>query len=300
VAVLVGLERLYYFQNRGFRLSKLTSPQAQVDIAPSPEIDAMLDQNFRWIGGGGTSYVFLGDDGKTVLKLFKYHQLYFKHVLTRVCFPGVADGWRLKTILQREKKHAHKRYPSFFTSCAIVSSDFREETGLIYLCLQPNRHFNKEVQLIDAWGIPHTLNLSRTGFALQKKAELLFPYLEKLLEKEDGRRAIDALVWLVLRRCEKGIGDRDPNLLTNFGFAEERAVEFDLGSYYYDDSLKSPLCAARELFFTTVMLQKWLEKHSPQLLDYLLDTIATVASHDMQVDVRPHIFGSLPILPSAD
>ncbi len=275
------LERTHYLQHRGFKLSKLISPQPCIEESPPCDVDVMLNQSFRWIGAGGTSYVFLGEDGKTILKLFKYHQLFYKHFLYSLSFPGIADAWRMGKILSIEKKQWHKRHPAFFRSCDLASSKLKKETGLIYLCLQPNAHFDRDITLIDVWGIPHHLNLSQTGFALQKKADLLFPYLQGLLKEErieEGKRAIDSLVSLILRRCGEGIGDRDPNLRINFGFIEGQAVEFDLGSYYSDPSLNSPIKAARELFFTTFTLQQWIQERSPELLEYLLKQISNVAS----------------------
>ena len=277
LTLAILLERIYFLHNRGFSLSKLISKQPSIHVSPSPEIDALLDQDFHWMDSGGTCYVFLGEDGKTILKFFKYHQLYFKHFLYHLPFPGASDAWRIGTILSREKKHWHKRHPSFFHSCTLVSKHLKEDTGVIYLCPQPNLHFNRNIKLIDAWGIPRYFNLSQTGFALQKKAQLLFPHLEELLKEnriEEGKRAIDSLISLIARRCHKGIGDRDPNLRINFGFVEGKAVEFDIGSYYSDPSLNSPFKTRRELFFTTVLLQNFLAKHSPTLLNYLLEQIA--------------------------
>jgi hypothetical protein len=281
LAALITLERIYHLQNRGFRVSKLISAQPCIDESPPREVDTLLNQSFRWIGGGGTCYVFLGEDGKTILKLFRYHQLFYKHLFSYFSFPGIADAWRIRKILAREIRHWHKRHPAFFSSCQIVSSNLKEETGLIYLCLPPNLHFDRDVQLIDAWGIPHHVNLSKTGFALQKKADLLFPYLEKLLKEEkteEGKRVLDSLLSLILRRCKKEIGDRDPNLHINFGCIEGKATEFDLGSYYSDPSLNSPIKAAKELFFSTFVLQQWLEKHSPELLEHLLKQILDFTS----------------------
>jgi len=155
----------------------------------------------------------------------------------------------------------------------------KEETGLIYLCLHPNIHFSKQVKLIDAWGISHSLDLSRTEFALQQKAELFFTRLDKLVHNREGMKlAIDALLDQISWRCASGIGDRDPNLLINFGFVGNRAIEVDLGSYYLQPELAFPLAMRRELFLSTHLLQKWLEKHCPDLLDYLLDSIAKVAT----------------------
>lgn len=276
VLSLISVERIYYLQHRGFRISKIISPQPSIHIPPPESIDSLLDQPFYYLGGGGTSFAFLGKDGKTVLKLFKQHHLFYKNFLLYLTFPGFSDAWRIKKILSREEKHRHKRHPFFFASCQLAFQELKQETGLIYLCLQPNLHFNRQIKLIDAWGIPHNLNLSQTGFALQKKAQLLFPYLKELMSQgnnEEAKKAIYSLVCQILYRCEKQIGDRDPNLEINFGFIEAKAIEFDLGSFYLDPLINTPNQSNKELLIKTIDLQIWLRKHSPDLLDYLVELL---------------------------
>lgn len=274
--LLVGLERLYYRQNGGFRIANVLSPVPPVYTCDEDlsKIDHLLDQPFRFLGSGGTSYVFLGEDQTTVLKLFKHQHLITKNFLFHLHFPGVLDTLRIDKIAKREKQHLHKRQAFFFNSCKLAYQHLKEETGLIFLCLAPNAHFTREIKLIDAWGIPHYLDLSQTEFALQKKADMLFPTLEQLLSsgrKEEVKDAIDSLLSLMHTRCNKGIGDRDPNLLINFGFVSGKAVEIDLGSYYLKSTPNSPFQTAQEIFLSTYALQKWLEKHSPDLLNYVLD-----------------------------
>ncbi len=277
MTALIGVERAYYFQNGGFRPSKLISTLPPVLNPPPTEIDSLLNQSFRFLGRGGTSFVFLGEDGTTVLKLFKHQHLLQKSPLFRIALPGITDALRINKILSKQKRHAHKHQSFFFNSCRLAYDALKEETGLIYLCLQPNPHFAQPITLIDAWGFAHHIDFSQTEFAIQQKADLLFPHLENLVKtgrKEEIKLAIDALLQQIRCRCRKGIGDRDPNLLINFGFIEGKAIEFDLGSFYANPALKNPLAEARELFFTTHALQAWLEKHSPELLDYLLESIA--------------------------
>lgn len=277
-AIAFGLERLYYRQNGGFSLAKITSSLTPKAASFSPqvltEVDSLLNQPFHFFDSGGTSFVFLGEDNTTMLKLFKHHHLAANRLFLRLRFPGALDTWRIAKILQKEKKHGHKRQAFFFNSCALAEQSLKEETGLLFLCLHPDTHFSRQVRLIDAWGISHPFDLSRTEFALQKRAEPFFSFLEKLLpNKELAQNAIDALVELIHARCAKGIGDRDPNLLINFGFIEGKAVEFDLGSYFIKEDLKSPFATAQEVFFVTHTLREWLQKYSPDLLDYLLNRL---------------------------
>jgi hypothetical protein len=282
--LLFGLERLYSFTNGGFRLFKLISRVPPEEDRFNPEeiqlADSLLNQSFRFLSSGGTSFVFLGEDGKTILKLFKHQHLTGQHVLFQVHFPLPIECWRIRKILERERRHQHKRQAFFFRSCALAHQYLKEETGLIFLCLKPNVHFDKSIRLIDSWGICHQLNLSQTEFALQRKAELLFPTLEQLNPNE-LKTAIDALLALIRSRCELGIGDRDPNLLINFGFIEGKAVEFDLGSYFYKPDLQTPAGLTKELFFSTYALQKWLEQRSPELLTYLLNCISSLPPNSL-------------------
>ena len=280
----IGLERLYYRQNGGFSIAKITSQLPATAASFSSEelqnADLLLDQSFHFLGYGGTSFVFLGDDKKTVLKLFKHQHLFSHSVFFRCFLPGTCDLFRVSKILEGEKKHLHKRQAFFFNSCSLAYQNVKEDSGLIFLCLKPSSYFARQIKLIDAWRIPHYFDLSRTEFALQKKADLFFPTLEALLKggrKAEIKAAIDDLLSLLSRRCEKGIADRDPNLSINFGFVEGRVIEFDLGSYFVNPMLNTPFAQAKERYFSTYALQNWLEKHSPDLLEYLLDRIAQAA-----------------------
>ncbi len=278
--LLCGVERLYFYQHGGFCLSKVLSdlkdefPSAHV--LPSPEIQALLDQPFHFIGSGGTCFAFLGADQKTVLKLFKHQHLTSQSLLWRIAFPFCVDVWRLKKILLREKEHSHKRLPFFFGSCALANEKFKKQTATLYLCLKKNSQLNQTVQLVDKWGFTHSLSLRDTEFAIQEHAELLFSYFQRHLNAgnlEQCKAGIDSLLALIHQRCSLGMGDRDPNLRINFGFVDNRAVEIDIGSFFHDHALLSPFKQVQELFHSTHDLQKWLDKQSPELLHYLREQI---------------------------
>src|SRR5476649_77108 len=132
IALVVALERLPSYQNGGFRASKLVSSLPPILSTPPEEVDALLDQPFRYFGKGGTCLVFLGADGKTVLKLFKHQHLYSRSFLFHIALPGIADFWRVQKIAATQKKHAHKWCDFFLGSCALAYASLKEETGLIY------------------------------------------------------------------------------------------------------------------------------------------------------------------------
>lgn len=269
LALFIGVDRLYYYQNGGFSVSKVLSKALTVSVESSA-IDPLLDQTFHLIGSGGTSFVFLGEDDKTILKLFNHQHLNYNPWFLHLKLPGFLDSFRIQRFLKKEKRRYFKRKDFFFQSCSLAAGHLKDETGLIALCLEPQ--INHTIKLVDAWGFSHDVNLSQTEFALQKRAEPFFDRF-KILSFDEGKEAIDSLIGLIQKRCERGIGDRDPNLNINFGFVDGKVVEFDLGSYYLKPELHSPQATAREVYLATFALRAYLAKHSPDLLDYFMRKI---------------------------
>src|SRR5690242_7329585 len=77
---------LYFFcysQTRGFRLYSILSDlpnDPRWEVPPlsdrdQKKIDALLNQEFTFLGSGGWSFAFLGEDQKTVLKFFNHTHL---------------------------------------------------------------------------------------------------------------------------------------------------------------------------------------------------------------------------------
>src|ERR1700722_9090601 len=79
--VLLGITIAVYRFRGGYSLKKITSHLSESvqctpkDIEKFMEIKNVLDQPFYFLGSGGTSFAFLGKDGKTVLKFFKHQHL---------------------------------------------------------------------------------------------------------------------------------------------------------------------------------------------------------------------------------
>jgi len=276
---VLGANVALYRIKGGYSLAKIQSslppfllwtPRGQ--DALFAQVSPLLDQPFYFLSSGGTSFAFLGKDGKTILKLFKHQHLTPKSWLFYTCLPGISDALRIYKILEREKKHHHKRVPFFFTSCAIAYEELREETGILFLTLHRDPRCDKTVTLIDRLGFSLKLHLQDTEFAVQQRATPLFEHLLPLIHTgrmEEAKEAISSLISLLSTRCRKGIADRDPHLGLNFGFIGNRAMEYDIGSYFWDPDLSQASHVKKELFFATFELRQWLEKHSPELLEYL-------------------------------
>lgn len=275
VVVEVGLHRV----QGGYSLSKLTSsfegqPTSQQDSEAFASIAPLLDQPFHFLGSGGTSFAFLSEDKQIVLKLFKHQHLRPSTFLWNFSLPWLCDFIRIKNIVCKEHEQHHKRAPFFFTSCAIAYEELKKETGLLFFTSHKNACFSKKVQLIDRLGFALEVDLSQTEFAVQWAAIPLFTYLDALIAQKkmhEARAALDSLTALLATRCSKGIADRDPNLMSNFGFItpETHAVEFDIGSFLRNPQTSDTSYVKKEIFYATYALREWLKTRSPELLEYL-------------------------------
>lgn len=187
----------------GFRLAKLWVDfpyDAKWDTVADANLESILGQNYQFLGKGTQSYVFESVDGEYVVKFFRFDRL------------------------------KNEDIPQFFQSAKIAYDFLREETGLIYLHLNPTRSHLPILQCKDAIGRTIHLPLDQLRFAIQKKA---IPFRSCLGSKE----RLEQFSALLKKRAAKKIRNRDSNLSRNFGFLADRAIEIDFGSFYFDPDL---------------------------------------------------------------
>lgn len=224
----------------GFRLAKMNLDfphHPEWEVTPKPEINGILQQPFRFLGKGAQCYVFESNDGKYVIKLFRYNQ------------PSTVD-----------------KILTLFNACKIAYDFLPHETGLIYLHLNPTPMHLPVLKCKDAVGRSYRFPLDRCRFALQVKAESFRSALQTAkMNPVEMQRRIDQFLSLLQARAAKGIINTDPNLSRNFGFLEDRAIEFDFGNYRLNMDLDRRL----EVMRYTSKLRRWLTKQAPEWVDYL-------------------------------
>lgn len=281
-----GIQQLCHRATHGFRVYKIHSYlpyDTRWEIAPlaevqRKEVDAALAQEFRYLGNGLQCYAFASADDRYVLKVFKHHHMRPKSWLNQIRLPGLLDIKRQQIIRSRER-----RCENSFKSYKIAYNCLKEETGIIYIHLNKTSEFSHLLKLIDNIGIKHTVDLNQVEFILQKKAEPFFPILEKhILTKNDteAKKCLDSLILLIIGRSKKGIADKDPVVWRNFGFAGNRAVEIDVGSFVEDPYAAKPYWLKNELFYETLEVRKWLQTHAPHLHSYFEQQITTILNNE--------------------
>ncbi len=210
------------------------------------ETERALSQSYRFLGGGGQCFSFVSEDGKYVIKFFK-----------QKAFPPPQSVSLKKTDPKRDRV-----FSAFRLSFDLLS----EETGLLYIHLNPTQHLHKTVLFSDISGKEHLLNLDQLQFVVQKKAELANGHIDALVASNDvdgAKEAIDQLLSLSMRLHEKGVRNRDPNFRSNYGFVDGRPIVVDVGRMASTEK-----CAKEDLRRFTEKFRIYLAKEHPELLEY--------------------------------
>ncbi len=290
----LGLEQLIEMQTKGFCLQKIiandlpyqprweTPPLSKQEMV---EVDQALNQPFRLIGSGSECFVFMSEDGRTVIKFFKLgfgrpvyynkglfsedHRAYAGTLSNHPLIQKNKMGW-LAACRQRVFGIREFRLTRTFSSCKLAYDNLKEETGVFYLHLNPSDYFHRDLTLIDKNGIAYQVPIDRAKFLLQRTAVPLEEHFAELAREkryEEAKQSIDSLFALITNRCKKGFFDRD-FINRNLGYMGNQAIEIDVGSFMPDPNMANPMVYKKELFFATLELREWLEKKAPEFLPY--------------------------------
>lgn len=215
--VLTVFGLAYFFSDLatwGFTIARLRAKQP---LGPSTGLDPylILKQKFTLEAQGGQSYVFISEDGNTVLKFFKEmprpwipripFSKYHKKKLTKLL--RTISGYRL----------AFERLP--------------QETGLLTLHFSPTSTPLRTI-LVDRLAIEHPVDLSSVYFVLQKRAAPVNTFSEETLTK---------VATLLKKRTQAHIADHDPRLQDNLGWIDGQLVFIDPGRFVDDAHASSDL-----------------------------------------------------------
>lgn len=271
ISLTIATAKFCKSKTAGFTICKVQdnfdlSESKNEEIIP-PEIVTLLDQPYSYLAKGKQSFVFASEDGKYVLKLFTDHyqrKVHFFSLLSHIpFFTKWAEG---KIEYNKYKLHAT------FESYSIALNKLKEETGILYVHTSPKQYSPLLIHIIDRLGIRHKIPIKKSAFLIQKRAEPFYTNLLSLKQKGDDQTAkvlIDSLFNLLIARFNKGIFDKDPLLRSNFGFIDSQAVEFDVGSFSENPTMKDPAVYTQEIVKITTNLRRWLEINYTELLPEL-------------------------------
>ncbi len=236
----IAMCRFCLTKTRGFALYKIcsslpfnpdweTPPLSEEENA---DVKKILSQPYLFLDKGAQSYVFLSSDGQYVIKFFKLHALHAPIWLQSIHLP-----FHLQPIWVQKLLEKRQSLIKTFLSYKIAYNELKEETGMVFLHLNKTDALHQKLVIVDNIGISHSLDLDKMEFLVQKRASLFFPYLEKTIKEkglESAKKTLSDLVHFLVRRNQKEIFDKDPDLETNFGFLDDKIVQIDVGRFRKD------------------------------------------------------------------
>ncbi len=289
--LLIALRITYYALSDGFCLQRIENPFSKgIYELSKPTEEELLElknvctNSFTYLGKGSQAYAFQSQDGAYVLKLFKCYHLKPVTWLEEMQLFGFLEDYKKSQLERRSKKTNHT-----LKSYQLAHDLIAEECGLIFLQIVPSSYFHQEVQITDKIGRTHTIDLAKHGFILQKKGDLLFPKFEHWIKEKKLKKAkklIQSLVSLIVSRSVKGVQDQDPDLHKNAGCIGTQALFIDVGGFHFKEEAKKPEVYVHDVRKITNKLAVWLKDKSPELANFLDETIAQI---DLQAELKTNM-----------
>jgi len=239
------------------------------------EVDKALSQNYTYFGCGGQAYVFFSEDGKYALKFFK--QRHFREPTHLNYIPFIEKYRNLK--YAKRKKKITVEYASY----KLGFEQIPEETALVYVHLNKTSHLHKQITFIDKFKMEHKIDLDKTDFILQRRAQLVHDKIDQQMSAGDtdgAKKTIASIVDLIVTRCKKGYCDKDPNIATNCGMLGDKAIKIDVGRFTLDPKMTQPLFYKPELYHLVRPFHRRLSEKYPELATYLDEKVFQVIIHE--------------------
>lgn len=245
-----------------FRLAKLHPHiffrpdwELSLDLQTSEMIQEILSQPFTYVARGRQSFVFESQDGSYVLKLFRFDSY----------TPG-------KALISYVKKCLGKTLPrkicflETLAACKLSFDSLRDETGIIWVHLNPRAGVWPSFQVRDKLGFSHRIDPAKYRFVLQKRGEKMFRALKKALREDRNafQRMIQSFSFLLRAFAAKQIAVVDSKMPSNFGFLGEEAIQLDFAS-----NIHNPELSEIQIERFREKMRGWLKKMDPDSVKYL-------------------------------
>ena len=187
------------------------------------------------------------------------------------------NGWMVRPITRfKNKRRAIQKYDQnkFLEtklSHSLAYNCFKEESALLAIHLEKSLNCPYRVTITDHLNVNYTVPLKETCFILQKKGDLLFPTIEKLINEEkisDVEEIIDNIFTFIIQRSMSGLQDDDAILEKNYGLLGTKLFQLDTGRLKKSISIADRASAKEEVRIITEPLRNKLQTLSPKILQH--------------------------------
>lgn len=268
---------IYWWEKRGegFRPRKIKEAivfDSRWDVVTTPEElknvrEIFSSQKFFYLGHGFQCYAFASDDGKYVVKFFRYQRLRLPALIQALPSLPYLDEWRKERIVS-----LHHRRESLLRSCITSWNLAKRETALLYVHLNETKDLIGRATIVDLLGNEYTLPMDEYRFMVQRKALHIKPEIDRLMASnnvEGAKRRLDQIFELIIDCARNNVQDLDGALIrkNNLGFLGDRAIYIDGGKLVRRESSKIKACFQKDLKRLRPLV-KWLKEQHPILVDY--------------------------------
>lgn len=264
------LIRAYYNLTDDFRVSNILYPMGERaewnfphQVISEEQLKKILKQKFVYLGKGAQVYAFGSEDGKYVLKFFKFKHLKPSALIMMIPPIGPLAGWKERNIQRKERK-----LEGVFQGHVNAYNYDRKHSGLLYLHLNTPTHLDLQAHLVDKIGFERTVDLDSVVFILQKRGETLRAVFSELIEsgKEDlAAKRANQILDMYVEEYRNGVWDRDHGISHNTGFIDDEPFHLDVGKMSYDAKMQSPEFYQQDLIHVASKMESWVEGNYPSI-----------------------------------
>lgn len=247
-----------------------------LNLSEEKELAIALSQKYHYFGCGGQAYAAFSEDGRYAIKFFKQRLFKRSLFLNSAPLPFFLHRFREKRNFKRDDKLIRD-----FFSYRVAFDELQQETSLVYVHLNSTDHLRKKLTVTDRLGIAHQIDLDRTNFVVQRRANMIYDRIDELMKRGDEKRALEVIgsvFSLIVTRAEKGFIDRDPNVRTNCGLIEDRAIKIDVGRFIKADVTDVKKYIEEELLEISTPFREWIQEKHPSLIPSFDQKLAEVAA----------------------
>lgn len=253
-----------------------------LSLSEKEALKASLSKPLTYLNKGAQIFAFQTEDGKYVLKFFKFKHSkpsYFVEVL-----PPIGP---LKKYKEEKRIKKLDKIALLFKGHIDAYKHDKEDTGLVYLHLNKTQHdWNMDVTISDKLGRKFSVSLDDHVFVIQKKGIVLRDALRQSLKAgkvEQTTQELKQIVDLYMREYKKGIYDCDHGLTHNTGFTfEGNAFRFDVGKSCYGEEFKSASFIRKDMDKVLAMMSEWLRDNFKTVEPKIMSEVRRYA--DDQID----------------
>ena len=277
---LFGIARLYYSLTDDFRVTNITYDFPFTPTWENPSLTheeyailaEVLSQPFRYIGKGAQCYAFGSDDGKYVIKFFKFKHLKPNWLSEKLFSFPFLHASRDQLVARKSRK-----LMGVFNGYDLAFRENRENSQLLYVHLVPTKSLHLKVALFDKIGWKREIDLDNITFLVQKKGKQLRSCLHELLENKKLDKAKEALAQIFnmyISEYRNGLYDHDHGVMRNTGFVDGLPFRLDVGKLHKDEQIREMATYKYDLQFVMYKIAAWVHRSYPQFEEELVSFLA--------------------------